>query len=214
MKGKSKELAVPESIDMIQPIKITGNRKFYKENPFLAASTGFYIETRKQTTIVGGDLSVVDKNNSPISMAIVGQIKEVDTENYVKFYTDHIGTILELPKTARYILHAVILAVQEQAINRAEVYLSYDKACDYYQKINAKKIPVKSTFLKGIQALVDANIIAYHKQRSWYWTNPKLMFNGNRISFLQSYVNIDSVRTAQLPIQNSLPGLEQKNPLE
>ena len=213
MKPKVKEVTVPESVEMIQPIKITGNRKFYKENPFLAASSGFYIETRKQSTIVGGDLSLVDRNNSPVSMAIIGQVKEVDTENYVKFYTEHIGAVLELPKTARYILHCIILAVQEQAVNRAEIHLPYDKAREYYEKAG-KKAPVKSTFLKGIQDLVNAHIIAYHRYKSWYWTNPKLMFNGNRVSFLQSYVNIDKVKKTQIPTQHSLPGLEERNPFE
>jgi len=175
MKKSKKELTVAETVEMIQPYKTIGTRKFYKENPFIAASTGFYVETRQSSTIIGGDLSCIDKNNSPISMAAVVQFKEVDTENYVKFYTAHIGTILDLPKTARSILHAIVLAVQEQAINRAEIYLTYDKAREYYEVIGTKRIPSQRTFIQGISDLVNANIIAYHKQKSWYWINPKLM---------------------------------------
>ncbi len=182
---KIKEIALQDSPKSLQPSGTFKGRDVYDDNPFL---TGFCLQVRNGTTIVAGDISVTDKESEEISCGVIGMIKQIDTENFVKLYTKHAGSIFDLSSAAQKTLIAVFCAVQDQAINKAEIFLSYEKALKYYEAINYDKTPKINTFVKGIKDLCNAGFIAQHTNgQGWWWTNPNMIFNGDRIRFMTEY---------------------------
>lgn len=175
---------VPE---MIQPIARKKSRDIYKANPFLAASKGFAIKKRNNVTLVAKGLKIEDQEGEDVKAGVIGRIEEVDTEEFVKLYTRNIGVLFDLSSRGQKALIAVFCAVQ-QAIGQGHIYLPYHMAVDYYKRLGISKAPSRSTFTNGISDLLKMGFIAGHYAGDgWYWINPNLIFNGNRIRFVTEY---------------------------
>lgn len=181
---------IPESVASIEPVAFTASGKgIYRDNPFILCGS-FAVKTKHKTEVIGQDLSILDKKTEEIACGAIVRRKIVDVESFIKIYSKNIAVFFELNATAQKALIAVILAVQEQAKDKAEIYLSYQQAIEYYQSINYEKIPSKNLFSRGLSFLIEAKFIANHWRKSgWYWTNPNILFNGNRIAFIDLYVN-------------------------
>lgn len=185
-----KTRTIPDSADSIEPVAFTASGKgIYKDNPFITCGA-FAVETKHKTEVIGQDLSILDKKSDEIACGAIVRRKVVDVESFIKIYSKNIAVFFELNATAQKALIAVILAVQDQAKDKAEIYLSYQQAVEYYQSINYEKIPSKNLFSRGLSLLIEAKFIANHwRKAGWYWTNPNILFNGNRIAFIDLYVS-------------------------
>ena len=185
---RTKEITISESIKSIEPYDTTSQgRGIYGDNPFITASK-FAVVVGKKSEVVGQDLTITDKKAEEIASGVVVRMKQVDTEQFVKIYSKNISIFFELSTTAQKVLISVILAVQEQSKDKAEIFLSYQQAIRYYNSINYEKIPSRNNFSRGINQLIDAEFIANHWRRAgWYWINPNILFNGDRIAFMELY---------------------------
>ncbi len=186
-KAKKTEITLPETTSMIQPIGKSYNRDVFKANPFLCASKGFMIQVRKDVTLVAKGLEIKDTSGEEISAGVIGQIKNVDTEEFIKLYTKNLGVLFELSSRAQKALIAVFCAVQ-QFKDQAHIFLPYHIATEFYEKLGIIKIPSRTTFSTGISDLINMSFLAAHYNGDgWYWTNPNLIFNGNRVRFVTEY---------------------------
>lgn len=211
---KTRELTIPDSIKSIQPLEFTAQGKaVYSDNPFITADK-FAVLVANKSQVVGQDLTITDKKADEIASGVVVRTKIVDTEQFVKIYSDKAGFLFDLTATARKAMIAVVLAVQDQSKDKAEIYLSYQQAIKYYNLINYEKIPSKIMFSRGINQLIDAEFLANHwRKNGWYWTNPNIIFNGDRIAFMDLIVRDrkkEQEHLPQAPAQQSL--IERKNP--
>lgn len=186
---KTRERTIPESIKSISPINTTPSGKgIYQDNPFIS-NNRFSVVIAGKSEVIGQDLTIHDKHHDSIDAGVVVRQKEVDTEQFVKLYSKNVSLFFDLSTTAQKALIAVILAVQDQSKDKAEIYLSYQQAIVYYKSIGYEKIPSKNLFSRGLNQLIDAEFIANHwRKLGWYWTNPNILFNGNRIAFIDMYV--------------------------
>lgn len=166
-------------------------REAYKSNPFVGASRGFSLKVEQRTEIVAKDLTVIDPHQNKIADGAVVRYKKVDPDCFVKLYTQNLSTFLNLSLSAQKILAVVIAAIQDQAKDKAEIFLNYStNVQDYFIALNVKKIPSRSTFFKGISDLISSEIIALSaKGLGWYWTNPSVLFNGSRVAFMEILVD-------------------------
>jgi len=70
------------------------------------------------------------------------------------------------------------------------IALSLQKDCDYV-KVDSKdfmlrsNVKSKSSFYKAIEELETYSIIL-KKEKNYYWVNPFLLFNGNRVAYFQT----------------------------
>lgn len=184
MKKRDREMALQDSVKCIQPArKIRGNDA-YADNPFL---TGFSIRIKPDTIVVAGGLSITDKSNDEIDCGIIGSVKTVDAEHFLKLYTKNISIIFELNTYARRIFPAILMAVQHQSKDKAEIFLSHSEAVEYFEQLKMQA-PDASYFSRGMKDLIKQNIIAYHARGvGWYWINPNIIFNGDRVRFISEY---------------------------
>lgn len=184
---KMQQMTIPDIAPMIQPISRKKSRDIYKANPFVAASKGFCVNVRKNLTLVAGELEIKDKSGEEVNAGVIGKIEEVDTEEFVKLYTKNIGMLFDLSARGQKALIAVFCAVQASR-DQAHIYLPYHYAVEYYEKLGIQKVPSRTTFSMGITDLIKMSFLAGHYGGDgWYWINPNLIFNGDRIRFVTEY---------------------------
>lgn len=159
----------------------------YKDNPFINASGGFCITVRQDMALVAGGLQITDESGDDVSAGVIGKIQTVDTELFIKLYTKNVGLLFDLPSSAQKALVSVFCAVQDKK-DSAEIYLPYHMAKEIYEKLNIEKIPSQTTFFRGISHLIKTGFLAgNYKGEGWYWINPALLFNGDRVRFVNEY---------------------------
>lgn len=66
------------------------------------------------------------------------------------------------------------------------ILMSYDIADKTIVKIS------RTTYFKGMKELVEKNFIAETMIQNYYFINPDFMFNGDRLSFVKSYILTES----------------------
>lgn len=182
--NRKKFLAVQDSSKSIVPCGKLRGHDVYADNPFM---TGFEVQIRNDLRIIAGDISITDQSTHEVDCGLIGMVKRVDAEQFVKLYTKNLSLIFELSSYAQRVLIAVFAAVQDQSKDKAEIFLSHSKAVEYYvqQGLNP---PNKSYFSKGMNKLLEIGFLAQHKNGTgWYWINPNLIFNGDRIRFITEY---------------------------
>lgn len=184
---KTKEFTIPDSVYSLAPVGTIKGKEVFKDNPFISPGH-FVVQVRSDLSIVAGGLSITDKDSDEISAGVIGKIQYVDKEEFIKLYTKNVGVLFDLNTTAQKALIAVFAAVQEQAKDQAHIFLSHTRAVEYYNALGFQKIPLKSSFSTGIRQLIEMGFLAAHYfGDGWYWFNPSLIFNGDRVRFITVY---------------------------
>jgi hypothetical protein len=187
---KKKELVIPEVITSLKPKKIIKGQEIWSDNPFIT-SGAFVVPTRDKSTIIADGLTIMDQSQVHVDTGIIGRVKTIDTEQFVKLYAAGVSEMFEISRTAQRVLQVLIMAIQHNPPDQAHVFLTYDPvAVQFYQMLDIShdKIPIERSFLYGIKELIKAKFIArHHYGTGWYWTNPKLLFNGDRVTFVTQY---------------------------
>lgn len=187
MARKTKEITIPDSISSIEPVSKRRSMDIYRDNPFINASGGFCITVRNDMTLVAGGLQITDNSGDDVAAGVIGKIQTVDTEQFIKLYTKNVGLLFDLPSAAQKVLVGIFCAVQKSK-DSAEIYLPYHLAKEIYEGLKIENIPSSATFFRGISYLIKAGFIAgSYKGEGWYWINPALIFNGDRVRFVTEY---------------------------
>ena len=205
---KSQTLTIPESVKSLKPTGHMRGKPVYADNPFISASTGFEIRVRKDLTVVANGLEIKDKESEEVAAGVVGTVKLVDEENFVKVYPSKIADIFGLPRYGLQAFTAVFLAVQKYGMNKAEIYLNYPTAKALFEE-RGIVAPSSATFSRGLKNLLDVGFLACSARgEHWYFTNPNIIFNGNRVRFVEEY----RVRreTERLTETIQLPGMPEQ----
>jgi len=151
----------------------------YKENPFLKGFGG--IKTKKIFVSNLGNDTWINQNTGEVGGTHLVKYKNVDTEQFVKLFSQNIGLTLDLTSAGIKAFNVLIWAVQNQAKNSDFIDLSLF-TLDGFLSHAGKKF-TKQTFYKGIRELIKAQIIAKSIRVGFYFINPNFLFNGKRIAF-------------------------------
>jgi len=159
-------------------------RDRYTDNPFI---DNFSVTVKKRTLTVAKGLQITDQEQKDVSAGTVGMYKLVDTEEFVKVYTQNIRFFFDLSHTAQNVLMPLMLEIQKSAKDVAHIYFSYDDAIENCKILEIKHMS-RVTFNRGINELIKSDFIApAAKGNNWWWLNPNLVFNGDRIKFVKEY---------------------------
>ena len=156
----------------------------YRENPFLDK---IVIQTRgKRIRSNVTSHHIIENDTGNISGLSLSAFAEVDTEEYVKVYTMNLGMMFDLSSAAMRILNIVMRAMQKHSINKDTLYLNLDRANEISKNMNNKGI-AKASFYNGIKELIDRKIIAKSVDTNLFFINPNVIFNGDRVTFMNTY---------------------------
>lgn len=125
---------------------------------------------------INGNVSI--KNDGKIFSGTATYVIK-DRKEFIKLYRDGIRVMLGLSYTAQRVL-AYIMDVMKPNSEYVEIITS---TC---MSVCGFKTP--KSVRDGILELLDKNVIVRNPYTMRYWVNPLLMFNGDRIEFMKSYI--------------------------
>lgn len=149
----------------------------YKENPFM---TEIAVKVRKKRLTVARGSSLIDGDTGEIQgVTEVSQVIPVDETQFVKLFTAEIGAFFDLSSAGIKAFCSVMYAVQKSP-GKDLVYMDLETLPEPFTLS-------RQTFLRGVQELIENKFLAKHVSANWYFLNPNIFFNGDRVRFVREY---------------------------
>ena len=163
--------------------KLTDFEKF-EENPFVEKAIQEVQITRQYKSASGTDRRAILQAIDPDTGEVLGHTMfirqvEVDEEKFAKLYLSQFEAFWELNKPAIRVF-GYILSKMRPKSDRIEFRLS---ECMKHTKYKSAK-----QIYDGLTALVKTDIIARGYNEYIYFINPLVAFNGDRVSYMKTYV--------------------------
>lgn len=105
---------------------------------------------------------------------------EVDTESFVKLYAAGVSALQGLTAAGLKVFTVMYRQVQAN-IGRGEIHLSYQLAKKIADNVSQK------TYQRGMRELEEKGFIRKTSLPRMYQINPRFLFNGDRIAFVQTF---------------------------
>lgn len=131
--------------------------------------------TRSRTIYKGKDTEFINSTE----FCEVNFKKIVDRTQFIKVFKDSLKTILALSTTAQKVLWYIIDNVPKE---KHFVYL------DYKEYMNNVGFKTRKSVYDGVIELLEKGILTRSSNSKKYWVNPLVIFNGNRITFINDYI--------------------------
>lgn len=141
---------------------------------------------KKRVTISGGFLTNKDTGEG-IHHAGIHRVEFVDESKFVKIFTQNIKVFFDLSFGGQKVLQCLLSTLQENP-NVDGIHLPWFTVEDY-SKSNGLKIS-RTTFHRALREMIEKGFIAESEYLNFYWINPNLFFNGDRMVFISEYRKI------------------------
>lgn len=178
----SADLFPPSGVEVSAP-----ERTRWKLNPFL---DGLRIETRTRST---GELL-----ESETVFNADGEA--VETRHYLTSYIDRAEFVKVLSRSycdlfglgaAGLRMFWYLCETAQRAPGKSEVYLYWREVIEFKGEARTgdgrgNSTISKSAFYDGLKQLESAGFIARSARPHWYWLNPRRLWNGSRVSFVNT----------------------------
>jgi len=155
----------------------------YKENPFLmVTSNNTKGGTRKITGQSNDRMMIVSEDTGErVGGAAFIKYEEVDKTKFIKLYVNGVKAITQLSSAGTKVFEVLYREVQNKK-DTDKVMLGFDLIDQNIVKI------ARATFYRGMSELITKNFIAETTTSNIYFINPDYIFNGDRLSFVQSFI--------------------------
>lgn len=153
-------------------------------NPF---GKGITIAQKKRAIRTGSTISRLynPETGSFEQAAEITRYHTIETEEFVKVFTDGIARAFNLSKTAQRVFQALLDLYAKQPMSRG--YTDTIALAWVNGGINGEPVDMSAqTFRRGLREIIDAQFIAPAVQNV-FWVNPALFFKGNRVRFISDY---------------------------
>lgn len=156
-------------------------------NPFLRCLA---VETRTRTT---GELLESEAVYNDAGEQVETRhylTKQVDRAEFVKVLSRSYRDLFDLGKAGLRMFWYLVEAVQ-RAPGKPEIYLYWRSVVEFKGEVKSgegkgtSKIS-KSAFYDGLKQLENAGFIARQDRPHWFWLNPRRLWNGSRIAFINT----------------------------
>lgn len=184
-------IPMPESLKNLSKqekpeLDLRRNEVKYEKNPFIfednndKAVLKLEIPTKTKKKIVGNsDLGVVNVHTGEVEGGnFLWTNKSVDDEQFAKIYIKEMSSLYNLTKTG---LRALSFVMSKLEPNKDLVYVYYPDMqifCGW---------SIRKTCNSGLKELLTAKIIAPSLRPGFWFINPHVVFNGNRLTLVTNY---------------------------
>lgn len=182
--GSSQPLFVPDVDASCLSDRVVSRKKgvmVYAKNPFWKSYE--IVVGQKRITIAGG-LVVSPETGESQKYGGVHRVEYVDQEKFMKVYAHNIHHIFNLTKPAQSVLMCVMRQVQETP-NADGLWLGWldvKESCERF----STKISL-TAYRRALKEMIEKGFIAEGEKSDYYWFNPHLFFNGDRMAFVDEY---------------------------
>lgn len=178
----------------------TGKR--FPTNPFFD-----YLEVREKDKMIFAKTDALvtnEKTGEVMGQQVIATFKKVDSEKFVKIFTDKISTILDLSRAGHKLLTIILSLIQRQSMNTDILMMPMSDA-----QAEAKKNGFslsKRTYDRAISDIIKHGILARHYSPNMYFINPAIIYNGDRtkITFVEQYEIMPKEEYAQQSLLDEL----------
>ncbi len=154
----------------------------HETNPFWRPSE---VKVRKKHVTIGRGFIAKQDSGETIDFAGIYRVEQVDDEKFVKLFTANSGLFFELAKPAQKLLQFVLLAVQERK-GKDGIYLSWYEVEQWIRTEEIKGLS-RASYHRAIAELILKFLLAESTKPNFYWFNPHVFFNGDRMVYIQEY---------------------------
>ena len=150
---------------------------FRTENPLLDVNEIPVRKTRVRSGLA--DKRLCNLDGEVVAVSLTHQIKEVDSENFVKVFLAGIQRMYALSKAASKVFNIILEVYEDQPIgvggyvDSVYIHIYEDMVCDVPMNMHI------NTFRKGLKELIFKQFLA-PKAPNMFWVNPSLFFKGDR----------------------------------
>lgn len=159
--------------------------KKFKKNPFIFednenSTLHWTLPTKTKKKIVGSsEMGVVNVVTGEVEGGnFLWTEKTIDEEQFAKIYLKEMHNLYGLKRTGLLALGFVFHKLEK---DKDAVYIYYPEMQNY---CNYKSI---RTCYTGMKELVAHKFIAPSFMAGWWFINPKIIFNGNRLTLMTTY---------------------------
>lgn len=176
------KIEVSEAVENVGLKDVKGGIKsleMHKTNPFIK-DTIVHVDKGYKKIKVGTNEALVSVTTGELFESQMHYHKvEVDRATFVRIFTDQIHKIYDLPSPARKLFEYIASNLKP---NTDEIYLHYEELatlCNY-----------KSTnqVYKALIVLHKKGILSRSYRPYWWFINPTILYNGNRLLLIKDYV--------------------------
>lgn len=165
----------------------------HAENPFMTKYPMVSSRTKRITNNRGGLMVKSETGETIAPIAGFWHAEEVDSTKFVKLYMNGVKAFADLSKTGAKFFEILYYEIQNN-IGKDKLYLSFATTNQDMVKIG------KATFYRGLEELIEKKFIAPTEQVGWYWLNPDYVWNGDRLSFVKTYVK---KQESKIPVRDT-----------
>lgn len=159
--------------------------------------------TKRITNKAGNYMVKSDTGEVVASIAGFWQAEEVDSTKFLKLYVNGVKAFSNLSTKGTKVFELMYYEMQKE-IGKDKIYLNFN-AIDPHIKI------AKTTFYDGVAELVEKKFLAPTTFPHWFWVNPDYIWNGDRLSFVKTYVK---KQEQKIPVRDTKTGDLFDNQLE
>lgn len=152
----------------------------FQTNPFIDKTV---IKTRTKRLTVARGSTIIDMNTGELEgVTEVAQIFKVDEAQFIKVFTSHIASFFELGQGAYRLMQIVFIITQQIQPHTDRIYMNPETLPKGLPKISS------SSFYRALAELLEKDFLAkVESDTHWYFINPSLFFNGDRVRFITEY---------------------------
>lgn len=165
----------------IEPGHGIKNAPTYAENPYLEDAKLLELPKSKKLDLMQGKADLFNQ----ATKEQIGQIdgfynrKEVDATQFIKLYLEGTGALSKLTPSGLAVFQLLYVQLLNQ-IEKGQVIMTYSLATKGFSIS-------KSIFIRGLTDLIAVDFVRKTDTTGVYWVNPRYIFNGNRLRFVQDY---------------------------
>ncbi len=152
---------------------------YNSHNPFIEQVVE-HIREKKRRKISGWKWQEVRKGDEIVSepMLVLGDIKQVDEQEFYKVYIGEIKAFLGLTSSSMRMFEYIMKNIK----------YDNDKICMNAHIIKSELDMPEATMHRCINQLLDKKVIARANMPGCYYINPQIAVKGNRITLVKQYV--------------------------
>lgn len=159
-------------------------KKRYRENPFVDRFT-MPVSPKTRKLEVDAEMYLTTTNGEVVAGAEIRQVHLVDSDKFVKVFTNHLRAFFDLSLRAQKLLE-VVMAQMSTMPGGDRVYLN-STTVERYMADQGRKGLGRATYSRALEEMLAKGFIARSDQQHLYFINPAIFFNGDRISFVKEF---------------------------
>ena len=163
----------------------------FRQNPFVEQTV---IKTRSKRLTVARGSTIIDASTGEIEgLTEVAQIFRVDEAKFIKVFTSQISAFFDLGQGAYRLMQIVFAITQKIPPHTDRIYMNPETLPEDLPRIS------NSAFYRALAELLEKGFLArVESDKHWYFINPSLFFNGDRVRFITEYRKVKTDPRQQL----------------